>query len=94
MSSQAQTEPPNSRRRLQFSLRALLLFMTGCAALLGVVAWIGADQALVALMVGGFCLLVLGNWISRDRIIAYGGVLLIAGCVVAVVFALRQVMTL
>ena len=88
-----QTEPSDSRQRLQFSLRALLLFVTGCAAVLGVVAWIGADQAQAALMVGGFCLLVLGNWMSRERIIACGGVLLMAGCVVAVVFALQQLIT-
>lgn len=82
MPAEGHHDHPQPRRRLQFSLRALLGLTTVCGVVFGLVAWLGLDLAFGPLMVGGFAIVLLGDWLRRDAIAVWGGILLVGACVV------------
>jgi len=91
MSVEAHNDGSKPRPRLQFSLLALLGFVTLCNVVLGLVAWMGASLAAAVFLTGGFCLVLVGSGLRQDRVVTWGGICMLTACAVLVPYAFTQI---
>jgi Flp pilus assembly protein TadB len=85
------TDRQQSPGRFQFSLLALLGLTTGCSVVFALVTWLGTGLTSWLLMVGGFCLVLVGDYLRREGPTVCGGLAMIAACIVLVCSALGQI---
>lgn len=77
-------------RRFQFTLRTLLVLMTLCCLIFGLVQWIGLSSTLPIMIAAGLVLAMLGEVISREGLLLWGGVVMAVGFFAAIAAALLR----
>ncbi len=76
-------------RRLQFSLRSILLVMTGFAFILSMVKWQSVPGTFLFMLGLGVALIWLALWLGRVDLVITGLLLMVAAYVFLVVVAVN-----
>ncbi len=70
------------RAPFQFSLRSLLLAVTGVSVIASLTAWLGLVFLMVMMMLGGLITVYAGTYLLDSRLILAGGMLMFIAAVV------------
>jgi hypothetical protein len=62
--------------------------MTVCSVVFALSVWVGTGSTMGILIASGFLVVVLGDWLRRDKVMLAGGAAMVAGCLGLVLLGL------